>query len=150
MSARILHRARLAILATSAPRALMLIAWLACTACTWGVKASDIPWSRGPDGAPATVRIEGDRQPMTGELVAVDSLGILLRTTILSRIRWGAVRALDVRGLGSGYRVAGGAIPSIATIQRLALVSHFPQGVEPAVLTQLLAATNQSAVEEIR
>ncbi len=150
MSARILLRARLALRLTLAPRTRMLIASLACTACSWGVKASDIPWTLGPEGAPATVRLMNGGVPLQGELLTVDTAGVLLRTSVISQIRWNAVRSLGVRKLGRDYAVSAGARPSIATIGRLALISHFPQGVSPELLAKLLEATKQSALEEIR
>lgn len=150
MNAHHLLRAIRAMGPRSATRALTLTAVIMCTACTWGVRASDIPWSRGPDGATARVVLRSGGLRMTGELLAVDTMGVLLQTTIIIRIRWTAIRSFALRGLGREYAVAGGTQPSMFQVQRLSLVSHFPQGIEPAVLTRLLETTNQKAVEEVR
>ncbi|HYW50099.1 MAG TPA: hypothetical protein VE861_05810 [Gemmatimonadaceae bacterium] len=91
-----------------------------------------------------------DGRRMQGELLAVDTTGVLTWTTIVTHVRWSAMRTFEVRKLGDQYRVSGGAQPSMMQVTRLSLVSHFPQGIEPAVLAKLLENTKQKSVEEVR
>lgn len=150
MNAHLLLRFARATCVRSATLALTLMAVATSTGCSHGTRASDIPWSQGPQGAPANVELVTGGMIMKGELLAVDTSGVLLQSTIISHIPWTVMRSLKLRGLGREYHVSGRARPSMATIQRLSLVSHFPQGIDPAVLTKLLETTKQKAVEEVR
>ena len=66
----------------------LLLAILAGSACHHGVRPETFVPANGPAGARATMRVEGEKGPREGELLAADSIGIIVRTDRLIRVAW--------------------------------------------------------------
>ncbi len=130
------------------PLTICLIAALA-SGCVHGITPEKLPFAAAPAGAMISVRVTAERSARSGELLAADSAGILLRDARIVRIPWTRVRLVDVRSIESGFDIPPGSADVPARQRRLALVSRFPQGITEPVLAQLLAASKQERVEEL-
>ena len=103
-----------------------------------------------PSGARVIVRLRGESTDRTGELYAVDSVGVTVRGERLVRMRWPRIAAIDVAKLGKGYDVSSDhAEVDAAHRARLAAVSRFPQGLTGALLERVLSRVGQSTLEEM-
>ncbi|QJR37573.1 hypothetical protein [Gemmatimonas groenlandica] len=142
-------------------RALALFACVLLSACRFGTKPGEIDWVVSPEGARIALRVVGETQDRMGELLSVDNEhvlmrspevveGVELRRPKITRVAWSRVYAIDVDQLGGAYDVVRGQRVAEETRRKLALISRFPQGVSLELLTRLLAADKQAAVEEIK
>lgn len=122
---------------------------LAVAACTWGTTLDEFPPARSAVGADVTIGLAGNRSQHRGELFAADSLWLYVRTDRLVRVPWARVNRLDVRGMGDSYDVVPGGPTDPQRWRRLALVSRFPQGMDDALLSRILAEMKQPAVQEL-
>lgn len=118
-------------------------------ACTWGTRAATLPIANGPEGAWVAVRVQGESVDRVGELIAVDSIGILVLGTQLQRIAWARVRAVDAKGLGPPYDVLPGSAVDAPGRAHLALVSRFPRGLDAALLARVLSSLGQAELLEV-
>ncbi len=123
---------------------------LAIGACSWGTRPSGFAPALGPVGALVTIRVRGEQADRRGELFTADSLGLTLRGERLVRVAWERLDAMDVDKMGPNYDVRAGESPSREKRARIALVSRFPQGLSGELLSRVLTALNQGALEEIR
>lgn len=96
------------------------------------------------------LRVIGEPDDRSGELYAVDSMGVMLRGSRLVFLRWQQLYSLDVAGLRSEYDVAPGEIVSADKRARLALVSRFPQGLSGPLLAHVLALVPQQQLDSLR
>lgn len=119
-------------------------------ACNWGTRPQKFAPAQRPDGASVTLRVRGERAPRTGELFAVDSVGLTVRAPRLVRVAWARIEWADVAGLGDDYSLYRGRAADMFYQARLALVSRFPQGLSDTLLPRVLAALKQPQREEIR
>lgn len=142
-------------------RATALLACVLASACRFGAKPNDIDWMVSPEGARIALRVVGEPQDRVGELLAVDDESVLMRSPEvvegvelrrpkITRVAWGSVDAIDVDRLGGAYDVRRGLRVTDETRRKLTLISRFPQGISPDILAKLLAATKQTAVDEIK
>lgn len=138
MSHAMRHRTRAAAL-------LMLL----LSACNWGRRGADFPPAVGPQGATVSFRAQGDRAYRTGELYAVDSVGVTVFAGRVVHMQWPRVQSLDVQYLGGDFHVSAGETPSEAKRNRLAGVSRFPQGLSGDLLARVLASHKQTDVDEV-
>lgn len=127
-----------------------LIATLALSACQFGSRPENFPPARGPEGARIALRVSGEQGDRLGELYAVDSVGVIMRNTQLTRIAWTKIDAIDILRVSRGYDVHPGERVDAPHRARLALVSRFPQGLHGALLARVLSASEQGALVEIR
>lgn len=108
---------------------LVLLALLFTQGCiNWGTRPDNFAPANGPGGAQVAVRIRGEAHDHVGELLAIDSSGVTIRSDRVIQIGWKRVDALDVKGMGSDFDIQFGEGPTDDKIQRLKLVSRFPQG----------------------
>lgn len=131
-------------------RAFVLLAFLTTSSCRFGSKASDIDWVNSPEGARIALRVNGEPKDRMGELIAVSDSNVVIRTDKITRVAWSRVYAIDVDKLGGDYNLLRGQVATADERQKLALISRFPQGISPELLTRLLALNKQTDVEEIR
>ncbi len=132
---------------------LRVFALLACvfvTACRFGTKPADIDWVNSPEGARIALRVNGEPQDRVGELLAVSKSDVVIRAARITRVAWSRVYAIDVDRLGGNYDVMRGQLVMAEERRKLALISRFPQGISPELLTRLLAVNKQTDVEEIK
>ena len=123
-------------------RPLFGLALLLSAACfNWGVRPKDFPPALDAAGVRVAVRVSGESRDRVGELLAVDSVGIVVRDPRIIRVSWNRIEALDVADEGSDYDIRRGESVSPQKRQRLALLSRFPQGMErlPIKLDSLIA-----------
>jgi len=138
-----------------------MLASVFVSACRFGTKPGAIDWVVSPEGARIALRVVGEPQDRVGELLAVDdesvvmrSLevveGVELRRPRISRVVWSRVYAIDVDQLDGRYDVMRGQRVTDDERRKLSLISRFPQGISPELLTRVLAANKQAAIEEVR
>jgi hypothetical protein len=142
-------------------RALALLACLFVSACRFGTTPDKIAWVNSPDGARIALRVVGEPQDRVGELLAVDNEAVVMRSldvvegaelrrAKVTRVTWSRVYAIDVDQLGGTYDVMRGQRVTDSERRKLALISRFPQGISAEILGSLLAASKQTAMEEIK
>lgn len=105
-------------------------------------------------GAIVAMRVPGEKADRLGELLAVDSIGAILRVTSgqrpsVQRIHWSLGGAMDVAQLGADYDRRPREAMDRAKLARLSLVCRFPQGLTGELLAKVLAELNQAALEEV-
>jgi hypothetical protein len=122
---------------------------LSLVACTWGMTPARLPAANGPQGVQVAVRVRGESADRVGELIAVDSIGMMVRGIELQRVAWSRVHAVDVAGFGVPYDVAPGRAVDMPARSRLALLSRYPQGLDEALLARVLSALGQAALVEV-
>ena len=125
-------------------RLLIIPALVLVTSCfNWGTRPTNFRPAKGPYGANVVVRVRAEPLDHAGELLAVDSAGITIRSSRVVRIAWTRIEALDVEGLGKDYDVGRNEHVSTEKIERLKLISRFPQGLQhlPITLDSLIAET---------
>ncbi len=135
------------------PRRWLLAGTMAAVAlggCQWGKRTRDFGFALTPSGADVAFRVRGEGDDRRGELFAVDSLGVTIRSETLVLVRWSRLSGLGVDKLGSEFRVVEGERISAQKREKLALVSRFPQGLSGPLLDQVLATLKQGALEEIK
>ena len=127
-------------------RLVPLAAAAALTACmvNAGQRVERYPVATEPRGLTATLRLEGQRPTIVGELLEVQDTALLLmaeRQVLLVPYH----RLLHARfEQMPSYRAQWGA-PAPAFRRELSLRSRYPQGVSPEILAKLLAITGQSS-----
>jgi hypothetical protein len=141
MATRLLRGARVALSAC--------LAVALASACFWGTRPQRFAPARGPDGATVLLRTQRDGIIRRGELFAVDSVGVIVRTDRLLSVPWNRVAEIEVLGLDGAYDVARGEVVDPAKRARLALVSRFPQGLADELLRRVLATVGQTAIEVV-
>lgn len=123
-------------------RPLLSFALLLSASCfNWGTRPKDFPPALDAAGVRVAVRVSGESRDRVGELLAVDSVGIVVRDPRIIRVLWNRIEALDVADEGSDYDIRHGEAVSPQKRQRLALLSRFPQGMDrlPIKLDSLIA-----------
>lgn len=132
-----------------ARRSAIAAAVVILAACHWGPRAETFPLARAPSGAGIT--IQTSRGTVSGELLAVEDSGLVVRQN--GRVTFASFAAIGSGALDafeSEYRMAGGRRPPSDALARWRLVSHFPQGISREILARLLALNNQTSVELLR
>ena len=127
-----------------------LVLAVTVSACSWGSRPDNFEPALGPQGAHVAVRVTGESADRVGELYAVDSLGVMLRTSALVRVRWSRLSAMDVDKMSGTYDISFGEMVSAEKRERLALVSRFPQGLQGALLARVLSMISQSELVDIQ
>ena len=119
-------------------------------ACTFGKNAAKWRIATQPMGA--TVKLQWTSGASTGELLEVRDDGVVIMRSDgkLVLAPYAALSRLEAVDLGSGYFVGGGASPEATTRRKFTMVSHFPQGMSPAILTTLLRNSQQSELLPVR
>ena len=144
-------------------RLIILLAFLANTACHVGPRIDEFEQARRPEGVPTTVRLhygylEGGE--LSGELLEVTNDGLLLaipdmRTGLMTGkqlvfVPYAAMIDIDVDELGLKFLSETDSKPKrVRHQEELRLMSRFPQGLSAQLLERLLAAEGQSTVRVI-
>jgi hypothetical protein len=123
---------------------------LCAAACNWGTRPTDLASAMGPEGARVAVRVRGESSDRVGELYAVDTIGVIVRGSRLTRVSWPRLEAMDVDHAGSDYDVSFGESITAAKRARIAPLCRFPQGLSGDLLRSVLSALSQTALEEVR
>jgi hypothetical protein len=115
---------------------------LFANACfNWGTRPEDFRLATNPQGALVAVRVHNEPIDRLGELLAVDSAGVTIRSAQVVRIAWRRIDAIDVDDFGHDYDLRPGERISAEKIERLRLISRFPQGMQrlPIKLDSVIA-----------
>lgn len=130
------------------------------SACHVGPQIGELAAPRQPGGAWVVIAIDADRRPglrYEGELVAVRADGVIIaRPSTSSKlpltvVRWEEIVRLTATEL-PGFRARperAKAPPREAEIERLRLVSRYPQGLSPELTANLLAAYEQESLDSL-
>lgn len=127
-----------------------VITLCAALACSVGPKPENVRPAREPAGATVGLQVRSgrERQLVTGELLAVQDSGLLVRdTTRIVLVRNQAIRRGTL--LAPGIAVSFTAKPVGDTRERLRLVSRYPAGVSAELLRRLLAAYGHDSLRTI-
>jgi hypothetical protein len=123
---------------------LAIISVVALAGCTFGQRPRDLPFTRGPLGADATVNAHAGA--VRGELVAVEDSGLLvLRTQRLVFIPLERIRTVTIQTLGE-IRLQRG---SPENFRNARLVSRHPYGLSPAIVAALLRTYGQTEPDRL-
>ncbi|MEO5580274.1 MAG: hypothetical protein ABIR58_06415 [Gemmatimonadaceae bacterium] len=126
-----------------------MITILAIPACSIGKSGKDLAFATQPGGAMVGVLSSGGL--LRGELVAVRDDGVVITSQKqLSFFPFASLGGLTVTGMKSDYQLSRGETPSREKLERLRLVSHFPQGLTPEIESRLLAQFGQTAIVTVR
>jgi hypothetical protein len=120
------------------------------SACTYGMRPDDFEPANRPAGARVAVRVQGEGSDRRGELFSVDSIGVMIGSDRLVRVRWSRLAAMDVDRLDSPYDVAFGETVMPEKRARIATVSRFPQGLTGELLQRVLARFSVTTLEDIQ
>lgn len=118
------------------------------SSCSHGASPSRIRSLAAPSGAKVAITVEGQNWPLRGELFAVDSVGVLVRTEQLLRVRWTKLSFIDVDQLGRDVDLSMVELGRAAKIERLRLLSRFPQGLNGQLLERVLRELGQSQIPD--
>jgi hypothetical protein len=126
-------------------RAPLLFLLLLIPGCVTGTRESAF---NRPGGEILTLSLENGPE-VTGELLSARPEGLLLRTSGIFQFPWGEIESASLdrlRGIGWPERT----MPDAATLERLRVVSRFPQGLDEATTRRLLDAYGQDRLQECR
>lgn len=132
--------------------------------CSYGMTAEKFQPARSPRGI--ETRITTSDTVFAGELIEVRETGmVLLSATLrplapsatpetpdrrLRLIPYAAIVRSKLEQLDAALFITDGRTPTDTSRERLRLVSRFPQGLSPEVLSRLLEAQGQTALAGIR
>jgi hypothetical protein len=127
--------------------------------CHTGPQVAEMDVLRQPQGAAvvADVNQEGERKRLrvAGELIEVRDDGVVLETSVsdgaqLTFIPWRIVYRLQATDL-KGFRTisASGGVGRPEAVERMRLVSRFPQGLTDELMATLLASYGQMSLVEL-
>jgi hypothetical protein len=138
--------------------ALLVLASAALWACHVGPRIADLTAPRQPAGAHVVIELDASRHGRSreGELIAVRDDGVIVALPStgskqqLTLIDWKAIYRLTARSLpGFGATPAQNGAPSAGDIDKMRLVSRYPQGLSPALTADLLAAYQQQSLDTL-
>lgn len=124
---------------------LLFPAILAAAACTLGGNVKDYPPAKTPQGV--HVEVLTNRPTLSGELLAVDSTGLLVRTLAneLLRIPLAVARWVQPEH-GPRVVVTPPEEAALRRLRKVRLMSRFPQGVSSELLESLMRAYGQDSI----
>ena len=127
----------------------VLVLTTAITGCGLGRTAEEFPVARSPEGIRVSI-ITDSAHVREAELLAVEdtALLILLAEDRVASVPWSVVRSAELHGFLSNAPRRN--VPSQAMRERWKSVARFPQGLTPELLSRLLEARGQTAVEVLR
>lgn len=143
---------------------IILVTSLAAAAagCAFGATAGTFRPAQGPAGVQAHVAT--DTAEFHGELIEVRTSGLVLLSqssrgtgrrsrpapeVVLRLLPFTSVRSARFEQMGEGVMISGNQAPASAVLNRLKLVSRFPQGMSESTLAQLLSNCGQPALAGI-
>ena len=120
-------------------RVLVFLTLLLVSACTYGAREADFA---RPGGEIVTLDLGAGE--VGGELLAVRADGLVLRTDALIEVPWVMIRSASFERIGP-IRWPERSKPAPDALERLRLVSRFPQGLDIDLSRRLLDAYGQEA-----
>jgi hypothetical protein len=126
-------------------RVALLLALILVPGCVTGTRESSF---NRPGGEMMTVSLE-DGPEVTGELLSARREGLLLRTSGIFEFPWNEIESASLDRLRD-VRWPERTIPNPPTLEKLRLVSRFPQGLDEATTRRLLDAYGQESVQVCR
>ena len=127
-------------------------------ACHVGPRIAGLAGPRQPGGAHVVIDLDAGRHGPSreGELIAVRADGVIVALPStgsklhLTLVGWETIYRLNARGL-PGFRTSPERTkaPSEADIDKMRLVSRYPQGLSPALTADLLAAYEQQSLDSL-
>lgn len=126
-------------------RPALLLALLLVPGCTFGTRESNF---RRPGGETVTMTMSSGID-LSGELLEVRPTGLLVRRDRIQEFPWQEIRSASFDRLGK-VDWPRWSRPGGQTLQRIRLVSRFPQGLDETTTRRLLDAYDQDAVQRCR
>jgi hypothetical protein len=127
-------------------RILSVAALLALAGCPVGTTHRSFRPAQSPAGVEARLDVEGRRDPVIGELLAVRDTGlVLLVQRRVTLVPYNVTRAAIFPQVGATSLDRKRPDPRIE--ERIRLVSRFPQGIGPDLERSLLAAYGQTSMD---
>jgi hypothetical protein len=114
----------------------------------FGTRAEDLPLANTPAGSQVSLELKaGDR--LIGELLATRDSGLVILSG--GRLSLVSYESLQLVALpGSHLSFSGGRRPTVDAFTELQLGSRYPQDIDAALMTRLLARLGQPALQVIR
>lgn len=123
---------------------------LAAPACHLGMTAEKFEPAIEPGAATIVIDIGHRRPRLEAELLAVqDSALLVLDDSIIKLVPLRLIRIAELEERGANATIYHGSLKG-RNRERLRLLSRYPQGVTPDLMTHLLSAYSQAAVEVVR
>lgn len=126
-----------------------LLALLGLTSCVLGTTARGFGPAVTPRGVRTSLEIPGPIKRVSGELIEVGDSALLLAlpSAELVSVRYRSIKAASFRQVTVDW--TGGARPTPAVLERLRLVSRYPQSLSADRLEALLTASGHPRVREL-
>jgi len=137
-----------------------LIAFLALAGCSTSVEVKDFKPAQGPQGIQMEISLNGDvidGNRVEGELLAVRADGVILNVTdypgsakgenTLVLIPFWMMDRATLEQMGSAKVESQGEEANKVYLERLRMVSRFPQGLSDELLSELLTEMGQKQLE---
>ena len=128
----------------------LLAAVMAAPGCVMGKNAADWRVAHRPEGAMVTLRSGSTK--LVAELIEVRNDAVVLkdRNGRMLLAPYAIIDRLDAINLGRGFAMGSRMPPSTVARENLRMVSHFPQGMTPAIRDRMLALSKQSEIEVLK
>jgi len=124
------------------------LALVALAGCHMGHSGADIPVASQPGGAHVVLRTAGG--VYNGELLAVQDDGVIISNDRIMFAAFSSLAGLTVDRMGGQFRLGRGEVPRGERLALFQAVSRFPQGLSPAIRSQLLAQKSQTEIAAIQ
>ena len=111
------------------------------SACVFGGNAALLPVANRPGGA--TAMLETSSTKLSGELIAVQNDGVVVAGKTIVFAPFVALKKFSLDDMSGDYSLGRMELPNAEKLARLRLVSHFPQGLTPAIRKALLERAAQ-------
>ena len=114
------------------------------TACAVGPKVKNFVPAQKPSGVETSLKLDGGGS-VTGELLAVEETAlVILSGNNVTRVAYESIDSGTFPQ--TAIRIGGHQLPRADARERLRLLSRFPQGLTPTLLSSLLAAYRQANI----
>jgi hypothetical protein len=120
----------------------------ALAGCHIGHTGADIPVASQPGGAHVVLRTASG--VYNGELLAVQDDGVVISNDRIMFAPFTSLALLTVDRMGRQFRLSKAEVPSGDQLALFRAVSRFPQGLSPAIRSQLLAQKSQAEIVVIQ
>lgn len=118
-------------------------------ACVHGTTLATFGPAISPGGAHVTFRVIDERAERSGELFAVDVVGVTILSDRLVHVPWSRLSYVRVPGRGTYYDTSERLRQSTDLKSQLAQLSRFPQGLSGPLLAEVLVILKQDALVEL-
>jgi hypothetical protein len=132
------------------PRLLCSAALLLACSCVvhFGTRAEDMPIANSPAGSEVSLDLRSGGK-VIGELLATRDSGlVVLSAGRLSLVPFESLERVVLPG--NRFSLAGGQRPTPDSFESLQLASRYPQDIDAALMSRLLAQLGQPALQVVR